>query len=173
MKDTQYSANVEPSSKSGHQEEAKTADKKIDRQVVSAADQLATSSTAKRAEFPPTLAAFKARPTTRIAVKTDRQVTSIVDQVATSSIAKMADSTSILAAEPIKATSGAAVTTNSNPLKGNSLFGFAVVKRSNPSTAAVGKKPHADSNPANQPPNDTATAQAIRKIVDIPETASP
>ncbi|KAF8802985.1 hypothetical protein BYT27DRAFT_7260554 [Phlegmacium glaucopus] len=108
--------------------------------------------------------------------KTERRAVQdigLVDQVASSSAAKTTDSTSIPKAQVIRATSESAVTTNPNPLKDNSLFGFAVVKRSNPSVAAVGKKPHVDSNPANRLANDTATAPAIRKIDDIPETASP
>ena len=77
----------------------------------------------------------------------------------------MADST-------IKVTSAS---TNSDPLKDKSLFGFAVVKRSNASAAAVGKKPHIDPKPANQQPKDALpvdAAQPTRKIVDVPETAS-
>ena len=79
--------------------------------------------------------------------------------------AKVADST-------IKVTSAS---TNSDPLKDKSLFGFAVVKRSNASAAAVGKKPHIDPKPTNQQPKDALpvdAAQPTPKIVDVPETAS-
>jgi hypothetical protein len=91
----------------------------------------------------------------------------------------VADSTPVLAAaaQPnLKLTSESVVTTNSVPLKDKSLFGFAVVKRSNASAAAVGKKPHVDPKPANQQPKDAPpadAAQPIRKIVDVPEMASP
>ena len=64
------------------------------------------------------------------------------------------------------------VTKNLDPLKDKSLFGFAVVKRSNAFAAAVGKKPHIDPKPANQHPKDAPPAQPIRKIVDVPEMAS-
>ena len=90
------------------------------------------------------------------------------------STAKVADSTPVLAAarpNP-KLTSESVVTANSVPLKDKSLFGFAVVKRSNASAAAVGKKPHIDPKSVNQQPKDD-TAQPIRKIVDVPEMASP
>ena len=74
--------------------------------------------------------------------------------------AKVADSAPVIAA----------VTTNPDPLKDKSLFGFAVVKRSN--ATAVGKKPHVDTGLAKDaPPADAA--QPIRKIVDVSETASP
>ena len=93
------------------------------------------------------------------------------------STAKVADSTPVLAAQPnLKLTSESVVTTNSDPLKDKSLFGFAVVKRSNASAAAVGKKPHIDPEPANQQPKDAPPAdkpKPIRKIVDVPEMASP
>ena len=67
------------------------------------------------------------------------------------------------------------VTTNPDPLKDKSLFGFSVVKRSNAIAAAVGKKPHIDLKLVNQqsedaPPADTA--ERTRKIVDVPEMAS-
>jgi hypothetical protein len=76
----------------------------------------------------------------------------------------------------LKLTSENVVTSNSGPLKDKSLFGFAVVKRSNATTAAVGKKPHIDPKPANQQPKDAPpadTAQPIHKIIDVPEMASP
>ena len=94
-----------------------------------------------------------------------------------SSTAKMADSTPVPAAvrPNLKLTAEGVATTNSDPLKDKSLFGFTVVKRSNASAAAVGKKPHVDPKPAKQsngvPPTDTA--QPIRNIVDVPEMASP
>lgn len=84
------------------------------------------------------------------------------------------DSTPVLAAAQsnVKLTSEGVVTTN--PLKDKSLFGFAVVKRSNTSAAAVGKKPHVE--PANKQSKDAPpvdTTQSFRKIVDVPEMASP
>ena len=93
------------------------------------------------------------------------------------STAKVADSTPVLAVtQPsLKLTHEGVVTTNSDPLKDKSLFGFAVVKRSNASAAAVGKKPHVDPKSANQQSKDAPpvdTAQPIRKIVDVPEMAS-
>ena len=83
------------------------------------------------------------------------------------STAKVADSA-------IKLTSENIVTTNLDPLKDKSLFGFAVVKRSNTSATTVGKKPHIHPKPANQNPKDAppADTQPIRKIVDVPEMAS-
>ena len=81
------------------------------------------------------------------------------------SISKVVDST-------LKPTPENVVTTKLDPLKDKSLFGFAVVKRSNASAVAVGKKPHIDPNPANQQPKDAPPAQPIRKIVDVPEMAS-
>lgn len=92
--------------------------------------------------------------------------------------AKVAESTPVLAAaQPnLKLTSESVVTTNSDPLKDKSLFGFAVVKRSNASAAAVGKKPHIGPKLTNQQPKDAPpadTAQPIRKIADVPEMASP
>ena len=94
------------------------------------------------------------------------------------STTKVADSTPALAvAQPsLKLTSESVVTTHSDPLKDKSLFGFAVVKRSNASATAVGKKPHVDPKSANQQSKDAPTAdtaQPIRKIVDVPEMASP
>jgi hypothetical protein len=83
-------------------------------------------------------------------------------------------STAKVANSILKLTSESVVTTNLDPLKDKSLFGFAV-KRSNASAAAVGKKPHIDSKPANQHPKDAPpvdAAQPIRKIVDVPEMAS-
>jgi hypothetical protein len=80
-----------------------------------------------------------------------------------------------LGAQPnFKLISENAVIRNPDPLKDKSIFGFAVVKRSNPSAAAVGKKPHVDRNQANQPNNSPAPPPAVtvRKVVDIPETAS-
>jgi hypothetical protein len=88
----------------------------------------------------------------------------------------VADPTPVLAAaQPnLKRTSESVVTTNSDPLKDKSLFGFAVVKRSN--AGVVGKKPHIEPISANQQPKDAPpvdTAQPIRKIADVPEMASP
>ena len=83
------------------------------------------------------------------------------------SISKVVDST-------LKPTPENVVTTKLDPLKDKSLFGFAVVKRSNASAVAVVKKPRIDPdpNPANQQPKDAPPAQPIRKIVDVPEMAS-
>ena len=106
--------------------------------------------------------------------------TSDKGQVRTTSVpalstTKVADSTPVLAAaQPnLKLTSESVVATNSDALKDKSLFGFAVVKRSN--NASAGKKPRIDPKPANQQLKDVPadTAQPIRKIVDVPEMASP
>ena len=99
----------------------------------------------------------------------DREQVKANASVPTLSTVKVADSA-------IKPTSENVVTTNLDSLKDKSLFGFAVVKRSNTSAAAVGKKPHIHPKPANQHPKDASspadTAQPIRKIVDVPEMAS-
>jgi hypothetical protein len=91
--------------------------------------------------------------------------------------ANVADSTPVLAAaQPNLKLSEKVVTTYSDPLKDKSLFGFAVVKRSNASAATVGKKPHIDPESANQQPKDAPpadAAQPIRKIIDVSEMASP
>jgi len=86
----------------------------------------------------------------------------------------MADPTPIFAAQPnSKPASEIAVTTNSDPLKDKSFFGFAVIKRSNISATAVGKKPHVNPKAAKQPelPDDAPAAPPAdtRKIVDVPE----
>ena len=62
------------------------------------------------------------------------------------------DSTPVIVAAQPNLKNG--VIQNSDPLKEKSLFGFAVVKRSNLSAVAVGKKPHIDPKPTNQQPND-------------------
>ena len=81
-------------------------------------------------------------------------------------------STTKVADTTLKLTSETVVITNADPLKDKSLFGFAVVKRSNATATTVGKKPHFDpkQQPKDAPPADAV--QPVRKIVDVPETAS-
>lgn len=120
----------------------------------------------------------------RTADKRDDAQVATIASIPTPVTVKPADSTTITAQPNLtlkavaKVTSESAVTTTSGPLKDKSLFGF-VVKRSNASAAAVGKKSHEGSKSTNPQPKDAAAArlaniaQPVRKITDIPETASP